>query len=181
MTHDQMVRESQEADRIRASTEKKAEESVTKEVQDVQKGPVSEWYGNAMKAVEEFGKGLDKFRESGMGQALGNMYDSGMNAMADINRRVVEEPWFGKPVQDILFDRQRNPIQRDRNVEQEAAKAEPAQQGTVHGQPEQQQEEQTTVHGKNEPQQGQDNFWEEFFGKQQAAEVEQSNQQEQGR
>lgn len=92
--------------------------------------------------------------------------------MADVNRRVFEEPWFGKPVADILMDRQQNPMQRDRNVDQEAAQVEPAEHTTIHGKQEQQ-----------EPQkeQGKDTFWDDFFGKQQAAEQEQAHQQEQGR
>jgi hypothetical protein len=165
MTNDQIFREMQEADKIRASIEKKSEENVTKEVQDVQKGSVSEWYGNANKAVKDFanwGKEIGEMVKEG---PAGQAFDATRITMADINRRVVEEPWFGKPVQDILFDRQQNPIQRDRNVDQDAGKAEPSQQGAVHGQPEQQQgtihgqeqEEQTTIHGKNEPQKEQDN------------------------
>ena len=79
-----------------------------------------------------------------------------MVIIADVNRRVFEEPWFGKPVADILFERQQGTVHGpglDKPEDQEAARA-GSEQITVHGQIaiHGAQEEQTTVHGKNEPQ-----------------------------
>jgi hypothetical protein len=157
MTHEQSARESMEADKIRAMISKRSEENVSKSVSDAQNGPTSGWYGKAIQDVRDIGQ--DMKENSPASQA----YESVRGAMADINRRVFEEPWFGKPVQDILFDRQQNPIDRDKRVDQEVGK-----QGTVHGEQKQQEA-------------GKDNFWESFFGKNQAAEQEQQQGPELGR
>ena len=181
MTHEQISREMEEADKIRAAINQRSDENVGKAMRDIQDGPASSWYGKADEAVKDFanwGKEIGEMVKEG---PAGRAYDTARIAMMDVNRRLVEEAWYGKPVADILMDRQANPLNRDRNVDQDKAE----QQGTIHGQAEQQQgtvhgkeeEEQTTVHGKNEPKQEQDNFWENFFGQQQAAEQEQQRGQ----
>jgi len=173
----------QEADKIRAAMDKRSEENVSKSMRDIQDGPASSWYGKANEAVKDFANWGNEIGEAVKEGPAGQAFDTTRTVMADVNRRVFEEPWFGKPVADILFERQQGTVHgpsRDKPEEQDAAKVEPAQQGTVHGQ---EQQEQATIHGKNEPQQEKDNFWENFFGQQQAAEQERGNQmgQEQGR
>src|SRR5687767_12485431 len=125
MTHEQSAQESRDADQLRVMIAERSGKNISDAMKKMQDGPTSGWYGKAMEAHKENKEGLEKFRESGFGQALGSVYDSGMNALADINRRAIEEPWFGKPVQDILFDRQRNPMRpMERPEEQEEVKAE---------------------------------------------------------
>jgi hypothetical protein len=187
MTPEQISKEMQEADRIRATIAERLGERVSAAMKAMQDGPTSGWYGKAMEAHKENKEGLERFRESGFGQALGSVYDSGMNALADVNRRVIEEPWFGKPVADILFERQQGTVHgpgRDKLEEQEEAKAEqPVQEkeATVHGTNEPQQEPQETIHGKNEPQQEQESAWDKLYGNMQAAEQEHGQDQDAGR
>jgi hypothetical protein len=174
VTNDQIFREMQEADKTRAAMDKRSEENVSKSMRDVQDGP--SWYSKADEAVKDFanwGKEIGEMVKEG---PAGQAFDAAQKAMADVNRRVFEEPWYGKPVADILMDRQQNPLGRDRNVDQDQGTVHgPAQeQGTIYGQD---QQEQTTIHGKND--QEKDNFWEQYLGQQQAAEREQ--QQDQGR
>jgi hypothetical protein len=164
MTHEQSNRESQEADKIRAAMKEQSEANVTKAVQDMQNGPTSGWYGKANDAVKDFAEWGNEIGGMVKEGPAGQAFDSARHSMADINRRVFEEPWFGKPVADILFERQ---------------------QGTVHGKVEDQtvtkeeskQQEQGTVHGEQKQEQGKDSFWEEFFGKQQAAEQDRGHDQ----
>jgi hypothetical protein len=111
----------------------------------------------SVKDFRDWGRDVgEQMKESPAMQA----FDTARHTMADVNRRVFEEPWFGKPVADILFINQQKPT--DRTVDQDAGK-----QGTIHGQQKQEQ--------------GQENFWESFFGKQQAAEREQQQGPEIGR
>jgi hypothetical protein len=159
MTHEQSARESQEADKIRAAMEKQTQENVTKSVQDVQKGPVSSWYGKANDAVKDFANWGNEIGGMVKEGPAGQAFDSARDNMADINRRVFEEPWFGKPVADILFERQQNPMDRDKRVDQEIGK-----QGTIHDEQKQQEA-------------GKDNFWDSFFGKNQAAEQDRGHDQ----
>jgi hypothetical protein len=50
---------------------------------------------------QEMRKGiLDRFRESGFGQALGQVHDAALGGMRDVNRRVFENGYWGKDVFD---------------------------------------------------------------------------------
>ena len=153
MTHEQSARESQAADEIREAIVKQTEQNIFRPIKELQDSPGSSWYGKAMESVKDFANWGNEIGEMVKEGPAGQAFDTARHTMADINRRVIEEPWFGKPVADILFERQQSPMQRDRNVDQDVGK-------------------QT---------QQQENFWENFFGQQQAAEREQQQGPEMGR
>ena len=46
---------------------------------------------------------LERFRESGFGQALGQVHDTAMGGLNDAYRRVFEQGWFQKDVFDGRF------------------------------------------------------------------------------
>ena len=47
-----------------------------------------------------------KIRESMLAQIYGKVQDVMSGPLADIRRRVVEEPWYGKTIFDVVHDRQ---------------------------------------------------------------------------
>ena len=60
-------------------------------------------------------------RSAARHETLGRIWDGVYAAMADINRRVFEEPWFGRPVQDVLHNihSRAKDTDKDRLVEQD--------------------------------------------------------------
>ena len=170
MTHDQLAREAQEADRIRAMIAERSGKNISNAMKAMQDGPTSGWYGKAMEAVKDFANWGNEIGEMMKDSPAAQAYDSARVIMADVNRRVFEEPWFGKPVADILMDRQQNPLGRDRNVDQDYVRTE-----------QEKGEEQATIHGKNEPQQEQESAWDKMYGSMQVAEQEHGQEQDAGK
>ena len=80
MTREQINREMQEADRIRAGMLARVAERVGKEVGELREGTAAEIYGKIQDVVS--------------------------GPLADIRRRVVEEPTYGKTIFDVVYDRQ---------------------------------------------------------------------------
>lgn len=102
MTPEQIFREMQEADKIREGMLARAAEKTQEAVDKLRESPMAEWYGKAQEMLR--------------------------GPIEDIRRRVVEEPWFGKPVADILYERQQGNLGRQTNkVEEDPGKKEPEQ------------------------------------------------------
>ena len=80
MTREQINREMQEADKIRAGMLARVAERAEKEVGKLREGTAAEIYGKIQDVVS--------------------------GPLADIRRRVVEEPTYGKTVFDVVYDRQ---------------------------------------------------------------------------
>ena len=175
--------------------EKRSKETIDKTMQDMQNGPMSGWYGKAEDAVkkdrQEWYANLDTIREGvadwQQNSAAARIYDGTRAAFADTIRRF-EERWFGSPTQDILFERQQPTIHglnrpqaamrdgRRQPEEQSAAKVEPAQQGTIHGQ-----DEKKEGNLKESIEKASDNYWKEFYGQHQGQEQDHGHDQEMAR
>ena len=80
MTREQINREMQEADKIRA--------------------------GMLARVAERVEQNVGKLREGTAAEIYGKIQDVVSGPLADIRRRVVEEPTYGKTVFDVVYDRQ---------------------------------------------------------------------------
>lgn len=89
MTPEQIFREMQEADKIREGMLARAAEKTQEAVDKLRESPMAEWYGKAQEMLT--------------------------GPVGDMRRRVVEEPWFGQPVADILYERQQDNFGRDKD------------------------------------------------------------------
>jgi hypothetical protein len=66
---------------------------------------------------QEMRKGiLDRFRESGFGQALGQVHDAALGGMRDVNRRVFENGYWGRDVFDGRWHMD-NQVGQDRGMQ----------------------------------------------------------------
>ena len=110
-------------------------------------------------------------------QALGNAYDRTQGAMADIHRRVVSEPWYGRDVFDHTYDRQMGYLQGQSAAQEGGtihgtaqASAKEQGTGTIHGPAQEPSKDQATIHGPGPgqaPTQGQpaqDDVMQRFYG-----------------
>jgi hypothetical protein len=61
-------------------------------------------------------------------ETMGQIYDGVRGVMADIHRRVIDEPWFGKTTQDVIYNQQFSRGDANRNVDQDPETSQEAKQ-----------------------------------------------------
>lgn len=118
------------------------------------------------------GPGERQAQQANWQRTAGDLWQGVYSAMADINRRVFEEPWFGRPVNDVLqhvqsrVDRSAN---KDRPVDQNAEQTLAQGQDPAHASPDHSHDyDPKAFYGREEEQQGHDYDPAAFYGQEQS-------------